>query len=234
MKQGLLITCEHAVNTVPDRYAALFANKQNLLSGHRGYDIGALELAREISTKLASPIFSGEATRLLVDLNRSENNRALFSDAARSLPEGERREILARYYLPYRDSVLRSLEKLVKTRGRVLHLSVHSFTPVLHGVRRMADIGLLYDPSRERESRFCVALRGELLDRMPSLGVRRNYPYRGISDGLTTFLRRRFPAESYLGIEIEINQRHPLGNPDTWARIKEIFVGSIEGVMRNG
>jgi len=234
MKQGLLITCEHAVNTVPDRYAALFANKQNLLSGHRGYDIGALELAREISTKLASPIFSGEATRLLVDLNRSENNRALFSDAARSLPEGERREILARYYLPYRDSVLRSLEKLVKTRGRVLHLSVHSFTPVLHGVRRMADIGLLYDPSREREKRFCAALRGELLERMPSLGVRRNSPYREISDGLTTFLRRRFPAESYLGIEIEINQRHPLGNPDTWARIKEIFVGSIEGVMRNG
>ncbi len=231
MKQGLLITCEHAVNTVPDRYAALFTNKQKMLSGHRGYDIGALELAREISTKLASPIFSGEATRLLIDLNRSENNRALFSDAARSLPEGERREIFARYYLPYRDSVLRSLEKLVKTHGRVLHLSVHSYTPVLHGVRRMADIGLLYDPSREHEKRFCVTLRGELLDRMPSLGVRRNYPYRGTADGLTTFLRRRFPGEAYLGIELEINQRHPLGSPDNWARIKETVIGSLERII---
>ncbi len=232
MKPGLIITCEHAVNTVPGRYAALFSRKQKILESHRGCDIGALDLAREASKRLGCALFTGEATRLLVDLNRSEASRSLFSEATRPLPESERREIITRYYLPYRSAVERALDGIVRKSGIVLHLSVHSFTPVLHGVRRMADIGLLYDPSRERESRFCAALRSELAERMPSLAVRRNYPYRGNADGLTTFLRRRFPGEAYLGIELEMNQRHPLGRPDQWARIKDAVIGSIERAMR--
>ena len=36
--------------------------------------------------------------------------------------------------------------------------------------------------------------------------VRRNYPYRGAADGLTTALRRLFKPKDYLGLEIEINQ----------------------------
>jgi hypothetical protein len=41
----------------------------------------------------------------------------------------------------------------------------------------------------------------------PELRVRYNYPYRGNTDGLGTWLRNRHPASRYLGIEIEINQR---------------------------
>jgi hypothetical protein len=37
--------------------------------------------------------------------------------------------------------------------------------------------------------------------------VRRNAPYRGDSDGLTSALRRERSAERYLGIELELNQR---------------------------
>ncbi|HKU87791.1 MAG TPA: N-formylglutamate amidohydrolase, partial [Casimicrobiaceae bacterium] len=36
----------------------------------------------------------------------------------------------------------------------------------------------------------------------------RNYPYRGRSDALTRYLRERFDAAAYAGIELEINQRH--------------------------
>jgi len=40
----------------------------------------------------------------------------------------------------------------VLTRGdRVIHVAVHSFTPTLRGVRRNADVGLLYDPARPGE-----------------------------------------------------------------------------------
>jgi hypothetical protein len=35
--------------------------------------------------------------------------------------------------------------------------------------------------------------------------VRRNYPYRGAADGLTTSLRRKLNTPRYLGIEIEVN-----------------------------
>ena len=36
--------------------------------------------------------------------------------------------------------------------------------------------------------------------------VRRNYPYLGKGDGLTTWLRRRFFSSEYAGVEIELNQ----------------------------
>lgn len=36
--------------------------------------------------------------------------------------------------------------------------------------------------------------------------MRRNYPYLGRADGLTTHLRRALKTPRYLGIELELNQ----------------------------
>jgi len=44
--------------------------------------------------------------------------------------------------------------------------------------------------------------------RLPYWITRRNYPYLGCSDGFTTWLRQRFPERCYVGIELEINQKH--------------------------
>ena len=41
--------------------------------------------------------------------------------------------------------------------------------------------------------------------------MRRNYPYRGTSDGLTRYLRKRYADRDYCGIELEVNQKH-VGN----------------------
>jgi predicted N-formylglutamate amidohydrolase len=95
----------------------------------------------------------------------------------------------------------------VRRGRRVVHLGVHSFTPVLDGKVRRAELALLYDPRRPLERALCSAWADGLATALPHLAVRRNQPYRGASDGLTTWLRRRFPAEAYLGIEIEVNQR---------------------------
>jgi predicted N-formylglutamate amidohydrolase len=40
----------------------------------------------------------------------------------------------------------------------------------------------------------------------PGLAIMMNYPYRGVADGHTTALRRRFGDRGYLGLELEINQ----------------------------
>jgi hypothetical protein len=52
--------------------------------------------------------------------------------------------------------------------------------------------------------------------------VRRNYPYLGTSDSLVTTLRRRFPPASYLGIEIEVNQKHPAGDRRAWEELRRV------------
>jgi hypothetical protein len=46
-----------------------------------------------------------------------------------------------------------------------------------------------------------------------------NYPYQGKADGFTTTLRRQWPGDSYVGIEIEVNQKWPLGDRRTWRRL---------------
>lgn len=201
-----LVTCEHASAHVPTRYAKLFSGRGALLQSHRGYDRGALEVAKSVARALAVPCFFGQSTRLLIDLNRSIGHRALFSELTRGLARETKQHIVREHYQPYREGVERTLRKRVARRGAILHVSVHSFTPSLNGQVRNADLGLLYDPKRTAEKRFCAALQRELAARAPALTVRRNYPYRGVADGFVPYLRRVLPANRYVGIEIEINQ----------------------------
>jgi predicted N-formylglutamate amidohydrolase len=202
----VLVTCEHGGNTIPPRWAALFVRRRNLLESHRGWDPGALTLARKLSKALDAPLVANTTSRLLVDLNRSEHHPALFSSITRTLPDAARERILDEVYRPYRDRVEQFVDGAV-ARGRVVHLSAHSFVPVLHGERRRADVGLLYDPSRRPEKAFCDAWLAALKEAAPGFAIRRNAPYRGTADGLTTALRRRHAANDYVGVEIEVNQR---------------------------
>jgi predicted N-formylglutamate amidohydrolase len=205
MTWKVLLTCEHGGNAVPAPYAGLFAGHRRVLGTHRGLDIGASVAARHLESSLGAPLVCASVTRLLVDLNRSIGHPRLFSEFTRELPPAARSSILAQYYHPYRDLVAAWIAVALSDAAPVLHLSVHSFTPVLDGVARTADVGLLFDPARRRERAFCREWQARL-DGADRWRVRRNYPYRGTSDGFVVALRRRFPAARYLGIELEMNQ----------------------------
>lgn len=211
----LLLTCEHGGNEVPIAYQSLFQGHQEVLKSHAGYDIGALELFKELEP-LADISFYSETSRLLVELNRSLHHKKLFSDFTRDLSDGDKNFILKNYYYPYRDKVEQLVHDFVMAGRRVLHISVHSFTPVLNGEERQADIGLLYDPKRKGEQNFCREWGKALTKQAPDLLVRNNYPYLGIADGFPTYLRKRFKDEEYLGIELEVNQKFPQGDEKQW------------------
>jgi hypothetical protein len=57
--------------------------------------------------------------------------------------------------------------------------------------------------------------------------VRRNYPYAGKGDGLTSHLRRRFPPRAYVGIELEINQRIVFAAGRRWAALRGALIDSL-------
>lgn len=220
---GFIVTCEHAGNQVPAEYIHLFAGYEGLLAGHRGWDPGALECARELASRLGAPLFFSTVTRLLVDLNRSPGHPGLFSEATQGLSPEEKAGILDRYHRPHWTAIEAELRRCMEGGTTVVHIAVHSFTPVLDGKERRADIGLLYDPGRKQERDYCERWRAALRGRFPCFAVRRNYPYLGVADSLPTALRRRFP-EGYLGIEIEINQRFPLGGGEDWKEMKRAVV----------
>ena len=109
----------------------------------------------------------------------------------------------------------------------MFHLSVHSFTPVMEGVERDADIGILYDPSRPLAVRWAAAWESALQSLAPAWRVRHNYPYLGTDDGHTTELRAVFGPDSYVGIELEINQALPLGDPQAWADAQRVLLNAL-------
>jgi predicted N-formylglutamate amidohydrolase len=227
----ILITCEHGGNRIPARYRPLFAGFEALLQSHRGHDPGALALAREMARALASPLFFSTTSRLLIDLNRSIGHPFLYSDATRNAPASVRREILETHYLPYRNRVEAHIAAEIAHGSRVIHIASHSFTPVLDGEVRKADIGLLYDPARSGEIELCRQWQARLKAGAPEWTVRRNYPYTGRSDGLTAHLRRRFPADVYVGIELEINHRHVLPGRRSWQALRRQVIETLIQAM---
>ncbi len=184
----VIVTCEHGGNRIPAPYRRLFRGQRALLASHRGYDHGALVMARDLARAFGAPLVASTVSRLLVDLNRSIGHPRLFSIATRAAPASERARIVERHYRPYREKVQRLVEGSVARGNRVIHVSSHSFTPTLDGKLRSAGVGLLYDPARFGEAALCAQWKASLAALDPGLRVRRNYPYAGKGDGLTAHL----------------------------------------------
>lgn len=228
---ALVITCEHGGNLIPAPYARLFEDLQALLETHRGYDPGALVMAEALSKAFDAPLLSSTVSRLLVDLNRSVGNPSLHCAAVRTLSAARRQDILSRHYLPYRAQAEALVRQAVAEYGAVIHLSSHSFTPELDGQLRRADVGLLYDPRRPGEVDLCARWKASLQACAPGLVVRRNYPYAGKGDGLTRWLRRHLPPDAYVGIELEINQKHVFEGGRPWAALRKVIVESLRQAL---
>jgi predicted N-formylglutamate amidohydrolase len=227
----LLITCEHAGNDVPAEYGGLFEGRRALLATHRGWDPGALVLARDLAAAFQSPLFFTETTRLLIDVNRSLRTPDLHSEITKALPMAQRREIVRRYWQPHRERVEGWVRSEVAEGHRVVHIASHSFTPELHGHVRTADVGFLYDPRRPGEVDLCRRWIAALRELRPDLRLRRNYPYLGRSDGLTFRLRREYTPERYVGIELEVNQQFVERGGPAWPGIRAALVTSLGQVL---
>lgn len=231
---ALMITCEHASNALPDfvlrafreynvleakrlgkESSNLFGIPEEVLASHRGYDIGAYIVYSNLVKRL-KPDFNCLSTysRLVIDMNRSLTSKKLFSEFTIKLPKHVKAHI-TKLWQKYRGKIDRFVSSKIPENMRdnqeqkpikVIHLGIHSFTPVLNGVEREADVGILYDPSRPAEAALAETLIKSIHEFYPQLSIRRNYPYLGKSDGLTTTLRQKF-GTAYVGLEIEINQK---------------------------
>jgi predicted N-formylglutamate amidohydrolase len=57
MQNKTIITCEHASNRLPEKWAHLFEGAQDVLETHRGWDPGAIQIARVDSDRLGAKLF---------------------------------------------------------------------------------------------------------------------------------------------------------------------------------
>jgi len=219
--KAIVVSCEHAGNAIPEKYKPLFKMAQSALNSHRGYDLGALDLFESIENNYIFHKQSATTSRLLVDINRSLHRKTLFSEFTIQIAQHEKTEILDTYYYSFRKSFEAKIRDLWKQDTTVLHLSVHSFTPVLNGKLRATDFGILYHPGRIAEKLFAKIWKAEITKILPGFRTRFNYPYSGKPDGHVRYYRD-IETQKYLGIEFEMNQKYA-GNYKVILGLTEAF-----------
>jgi len=227
---ALLVTCEHAVNHIPARWQHLYHDNHEVLETHRGWDPGAAELAHAIAKGLHAPCFMARVSRLLLDHNRSPHNRSLWSEFSRDLPASDKALLLDDFYHPFRDQAGRWIAERHADGNRVIHLSVHSFAPVLDGEVRRVDVGILYDEQRSDEAFFADLWKSRLAPCSPQLRVRFNVPYRGRSDCHLATYRGLYKSRDYVGIELEINQSLVDGK-NNWSFLQKQIIDSLRNSL---
>ncbi|WJJ96012.1 N-formylglutamate amidohydrolase [Algibacter luteus] len=224
----LIVTCEHGGNDIPKPFKKYFKDSVSVLNSHRGYDLGALDIFKSLGP-LADYALYSETSRLLIELNRSLHHPKLFSEFTKDIPKQEKVSIIQSHYLVYRNQVENTIKNWIDNGEAVMHLSMHSFTPILNKVERQCDVGLLYDSKKQSEKIFATNFKVELKAQNPNLNIRFNYPYLGKADGFTTYLRKQFPL-NYLGIEVEVNQKYAQHNQMHF-EIKEVIILALKNTL---
>lgn len=186
-KAPLLLLCDHATRFIPRALRGLGLDEA-ALARHIAWDIGIAEVTRLLARRLDAPAVLSHFSRLIVDPNRRLDNPTLMPEISdgtvvpgnRDLGEAARRARVDSFFRPYHDAIDAQLDAMVaagKTAGQVPALvSMHSFTPVMHGVARPWEIGILWNRDPRLPRPLMERLRAE------GLTVGDNEPYSG-ADG---------------------------------------------------
>lgn len=182
VRRDVLVLCDHAGNRVPAAYGDLGLAPADL-ARHIAWDPGAAGVAEALAHELGCPAVLGVYSRLLVDLNRGHDDASLllaesddtFVPGNRRIGDAERAERVARFHAPYHARIDAHLDGLAAHGVRPTLVSVHSFTPVLAGVARPWQVGVLWKIDR--------AAVAPLIDHLAADGWRvgDNQPYDGRS-----------------------------------------------------
>jgi hypothetical protein len=71
-----------------------------------------------------------------------------------------------------------------------------------------------------------VLREGQPRSAAPARG-RRNYPYAGKGDGLTSYLRTRFGPADYVGVELEVNQRIVTAGAPGFPELRRVLIETL-------
>jgi predicted N-formylglutamate amidohydrolase len=216
---SFVIVCDHASNRIPGEFSS-FGVDPALLETHIAWDPGALGVARHLSARLDAPVVWPDASRLVIDCNRSDDASSLIVvetergpvPANRSLSQEERRRRLEHIHAPYHATIDALLKRRMDTHLPTAVVAIHSFTPVFFGKGRSWQIGVVFGDDRRLADPLIHAL--EAAD--PALTVGINQPYS--------------PADQvYYTVE-----RHagPRGLPAAMIEIRNDEIGNEEGQRR--
>ena len=200
-----VIVCEHASNFIPKDLHDLGLSKQQLGS-HIAWDSGALAVARAMSNELDAPLIAAKYSRLVYDCNRApgaksavvEENDGIVVPGNVGLSEAELSARRDRVYQPFALCLKECLSRRDDSGQRSNIVTVHSFTPILNGIKRYLDVGILHDADTTLADRILTIARSD-----GALRVRRNEPY-SADDDVTHTLKEHGVSKGRLNVMLEI------------------------------
>ena len=179
-RSPIFLTCDHASNRIPQRLGDL-GTTEDIRNSHLGWDIGALDVARDLARLLDAPLVASRFSRLVIDCNRPPLSAGSMpahihgEDVPGNIDLTERQiaQRINELFTPYHQAINRLLHSHILHKRHVVLLSVHSYTPMLGDVHRPWPIGITY----ESASRFSDHLVGELGNCLLNpIGINEPYP----------------------------------------------------------
>ena len=207
---SILLVCDHAGQRVPRALHGLGIPSAEL-DRHIGWDIGAAGVTRALAASLDAAAILQLYSRLVIDCNRKPGHPTSIPPVSDGTPipanrpaapggnapwrTGRETEIFA----PYHDAIARHLDREHAAARRPAVIAVHSFTPVMDGIARPWQAGVLHN----HDPRLALAV-GEQL-RREGLTVGDNEPY-ALSDDSDYTIPVHAEQRGLPNLELEIRQ----------------------------
>lgn len=228
-ERPVLVVCDHASNRIPRALGALGLGLARL-EQHIAWDLGAAQVARRLAEHLNAPAIYSGYSRLVVDVNRSESEAiSALSDGVLvpgnlGLSSVHRQQRMSSLFDPYHEAIATTLAALTHGTTVPALVSIHSFTPFLHGLFRPWEIGILWD----KDPRIAIPLMAALR-RHPSLVIGDNLPYSGMHPAdYTVDLHGETAGLAHIGIEI---RQDLIAAEDGQSRMADLLADALAGIL---
>ena len=212
----VLLVCDHASRFIPRALGGLGLGEAELCR-HIAWDIGIADVTKGLARRLDATAVLSHFSRLVVDPNRALGDDSLVpvvSDGVavpgnRAVTPEARAARVAEFHAPYHAAVEQALTATMdrptsprsgaSANPAPALISMHSFTPVMDGIERPWQIGILWDHDGRLPLPLMEALRAR------GIAVGDNLPYSGHDvQGYT--LRRHAEAHGLPNVLIEVRQ----------------------------
>lgn len=225
----ILLVCDHASCRFPASVGDMgldpFARRC-----HLAIDIGAGSLTEYLADSLGVTAVLAQYSRLVVDCNRQLMDPSAFLEYGdgivvpgnHNLRQGQKDLRSDAIYWPYHHAIDEQLRRLMSVGPGPAFIAVHSFTPVLNGVARPWEIGVLWDKDKSLRDIFLKDFRDA------GFHVGDNEPYSGKAPA--DFTVDHHAEENnlpHIGIEIRQDLVHDAAGVARIGRVMHKIIDSI-------
>ncbi|MBN8629674.1 MAG: N-formylglutamate amidohydrolase [Rhodobacterales bacterium] len=217
---SVLLVCEHAGFSVPGGWGTLGLDPCYFTTHFAG-DIGAADLTEGLARALGLPAVLATYSRMFLDYNRFETHWEYCRPDLGGIPVPGNLKLTAEEKALRTEIAAGPVDRAIEAQAERVRalISIHTFTPVFHGVDREVDVGLVWPSSSE-----FGAMVSSVMHRVGvAHGVRvaDNVPYAWTDTGART-LNVHGTARGRKAVCIEVNNALLL-DPDT-RRVQAAFL----------